>query len=174
MIAYPDPPLAAGGVALRRWESDDLPLVRSACRDAELVSGTTLPVPFTTEDGLAFIDRQWRRAETGEGISLAIEDRLARSAVGCTTLILRRPGVGDLGYWLIREARGRGIGRATVEILVPWVFRQMDVEAIEAFVRPDNVGSRRILDRCGFTPIGSRRHRVGRVDEELLVYRRGT
>ena len=150
----------------------DLRLVRAASRDAALVGGTTLPDPYTDDEGLAFIERQWNRAERDEGLSLAIEDMDPARAVGATSLMLRRAEVADLGYWLVRDARGRGFGRETVELLVPWVLREMGVDAIEAFVRPANYASQRILDGCGFFMIGLRRHELGRISEELLVYRR--
>jgi RimJ/RimL family protein N-acetyltransferase len=172
VIAYPDPPLGTGVVALRRWEVTDLPLVRNASADTELIAGTTLPDPFTPEEGLAFIERQWSRAETGDGLSLAIEDPKSRDGVGCATLMLRRNGIADLGYWLVREARGRGIGGAAVALLVPWALRTMAIEAVEAFVHPENEVSRCVLTKCHFIEAGSRRHAVGRIDEELLVYRR--
>jgi RimJ/RimL family protein N-acetyltransferase len=172
VISYPDPPLVAENVVLRRWDRRDLSFVRKASADAELLAGTTLPDPFTEDAGLAFIERQWNRVERGEGLSLAIEERGAGVAVGCTTLMLRRVEVADLGYWLVRDARGRGIGKATVELVVPWGLQELSVEAIEAFVHSENHPSRSILDACGFSLIGSRRHTVGRIDEVLLVYRR--
>jgi RimJ/RimL family protein N-acetyltransferase len=172
VISYPDPPLVAGDVALRKWDRKDLALVREASADADLLAGTTLPDPFTDAEGRAFIERQWQRSERGEGLSLAIENTAAAAAVGGTSLMLRRPEVAALGYWLVRDARGRGIGRAAIELLVPWALNVMSVEAIEAFVHPENQPSRRILDACGFLMIGSQRHKVGRIDEELLLYRR--
>jgi RimJ/RimL family protein N-acetyltransferase len=172
VIRYPDPPLAAENVKLRKWDRTDLALVRQASANVELLVGTTLPDPFTETAGLAFIKRQWHRVESGEGVSLAIEDRRAGVAVGCTTLTLRRVDVADLGYWLVRDARGRGIGRTTVELVVPWGLEALPIEAIEAFVHRENHPSRRILDTCGFLLVGSCRHTVGTLDEELLVYRR--
>ena len=86
--------------------------------------------------------------------------------------MLRRARVADLGYWLVGDGRGRGIGRETVELLVPWALREIGVDAIEAFVHHENHPSRRILDACGFLVTGSRHYEVGRISEELLVYRR--
>jgi RimJ/RimL family protein N-acetyltransferase len=172
VIAYPDPSLVGEQVALRRWVVNDLPLVREACAETELLAGTTLPDPFTDEEGLAFIERQSSRVESGEGLSLAIEECSVGRAVGCVSLMLRRGGVADLGYWLVREARGRRLASETVALLVPWALRELDIEAIEAFVHADNQPSRRLLGACGFAATGVRRHEVGRINEELMVYRR--
>ena len=172
LIAYPDPGLAAERVGLRRWHPHDLPLVADASHDRGLVRATTLPDPYSDVEGLAFIERQWSRAASGAGLSLAIEETRAARAVGGASLMLRRPGVADLGYWLLRDARGRGLARETVELLVPWALDALGVEAIEAFVQPENRGSRRLLETCGFVITGSEWHEVGRISDELLVYRR--
>lgn len=170
MLRYPDPPLADGRVALRAWLPTDLPLVAEAAADPALLRGTTLPSPYTPSAGTAFVERQLRRQEHGEGLSLAIT--AGGEPVGCATLMLRRPGVADLGYWLVARARGAGVGAAAVAPLVEWVLAQQGIAAVEAFVADDNVASRRLLERCGFALAGRRRHRVHDLDEELLVYRR--
>lgn len=171
MLAYPVPQLADELVVLRRWKMSDLALVEEAAADPGLVAGTTLPDPYSPEEGRAFIERQWRRHTRGEGLSLAIEQQ-SGSAVGCTTLTLRRPRIADLGYWLTRSARGRGLGPSAVGLLVPWALGQNGIEAVDAFVHPDNAVSKRLLERAGFTNVGSERHAVGRMDENMLVYRR--
>ena len=157
---------------LRAWEIGDLPLVREASSDPGLIAGTTLPDPYTADEGRAFIERQWSRRESGEGISLVIEEVRSSSAVGGATLMIRRAAIADLGYWLIREMRGRGLGGAAVELLVAWALEQADVEAVEAFVAAENHASRRLLEHAEFKERGRRRHAVGRIDEELVVYRR--
>ena len=73
-LSYPDPELNDEVVRLRRWEEGDLDCVRQASTDSRIPQGTTVPAVFTAELGLAFIERQWRRAETGEGVSLAVAD----------------------------------------------------------------------------------------------------
>jgi RimJ/RimL family protein N-acetyltransferase len=161
--------LADGAVGLREWRADDLPLVEEAAGDPGLLVGTTLPRPFTPGEGAAFIERQWSRQTTGEGWSLAIT--FEGKPVGCGTLMLRRPAIADLGYWLVERARGQGIGVRAVGLLVDWALRRPGIEAVEAFVAEDNAASRRLLERLGFTLTGSRRHRVNDVNAKLLVYR---
>jgi RimJ/RimL family protein N-acetyltransferase len=131
-----------------------------------------LPDPFSDVGGREFIWRVRGRAENDEGLVLAIEERVTGRAVGSTSLMLRRVRIADLGYWLVRDARGRGIGGETVGLLVPWALEELALDAVEAFVEEDNAPSRRILAACGFSLLGTRRHAVGRIDEEFLVYRR--
>lgn len=171
MLRYPDPPLADGGVGLRVWEIEDLALVEEASSDPLLLHGTTLPSPYEPDAGRTFVERQWSRQASGEGLSLAI----AREgmAVGCATLRTRRPSVADLGYWLVDRARGDGVGGRAVALLVDWALTQPELTAVEAFVADDNVASQRVLDRAGFVHVGRARHLVSDLDDELRVYRRG-
>ena len=73
-LAYPDPALGDGAVVLRRWAASDIGCVEEASRDPSIPEGTTVPARFTPADGLAWIERQWQRADNAEGLSLAIAD----------------------------------------------------------------------------------------------------
>src|ERR1700728_1381604 len=60
-LAFPDPPLAAGGIVLRTLEPRDVPWVTAACSDRELsryVPG--IPYPYAEADARAFIERAAR------------------------------------------------------------------------------------------------------------------
>jgi RimJ/RimL family protein N-acetyltransferase len=170
VLRYPDPPLAAGAVALRPWAADDLPLVEEAAGDPALLVGTTLPKRYTPAEGAAFIERQRSRQTSGEGLALAIT--LDGEAVGCATLMVRTAAVADLGYWLVRRARGVGVGGKAVRLLVEWALGEPEITGIEVFVSDDNVASQKLLERLGFVNVGRRRHRINDLDEELRVYRR--
>ena len=92
-LSYPDPPLSDGTVLLRRWEEGDIGCVEEASSDPRIPEGTTVPAIFTPVDGLACIERQWGRADNGEGLSLAIADAGSREALGLIVMLFRRqPG----------------------------------------------------------------------------------
>ncbi|HET9672049.1 MAG TPA: GNAT family N-acetyltransferase [Actinomycetota bacterium] len=57
-----------------------------------------------------------------------------------------------LGYWVGREHWGRGIATAAVA-----AFLEIDrTRPIHAFVAVTNVGSIRVLEKCGFARVDSR------------------
>ena len=56
----------------------------------------------------------------------------------------------EIGYTLSREHWGRGYATEAVEGLVAYLFDEMCVARVSAMVHPDNVGSARVLERCGF------------------------
>jgi RimJ/RimL family protein N-acetyltransferase len=63
----------------------------------------------------------------------------------------RGRGVHGLGYWLLREARGRGFASRAVALVVEWALAQPAVAELEAFVEPWNAESIRVAERAGFS-----------------------
>jgi RimJ/RimL family protein N-acetyltransferase len=81
-----------------------------------------------------------------------------------------RDGV-EVGYWLFREARGRGVATRAVGALVEHAFDNGLIR-VEAHVRIGNRASERVLERLGFQREGVRRrflrHEGRRVDATLF------
>ncbi len=151
LLEYPDPPLTDGRVTLRAWGEDDYPCVESASCDPHIPEGTTVPVPFSTEAGRAYIARQHRRLTNGEGLALVIADARSNRALGQINLLFRSvKGVAGVGYWLLEAERGRGLGSRAVHLLTSWAFRATDLARLEAFVEPQNAASIRTLEHAGF------------------------
>jgi ribosomal-protein-alanine N-acetyltransferase len=154
-LAYPDPALDDGTVRLRRWSRGDLDCVREAARDPRIRVGTTVPATFTFEAGHAYIERQWRRQEEGEGVSLAVADAATGVAIGFAGLSRRpQPGVVGIGYWVVPRARGRGVATRAVRLLSTWALRDAGLARVEAWVEPGNLGSQRVLSAAGFAREG--------------------
>lgn len=79
------------------------------------------------------------------------------------------PGPGgevEIGYGIAGPYRRRGYGAEAVRALLGWLDARPDVTRLSAEVRADNVGSRRLLERLGFT--------LERVDGAYLWYQRPT
>ncbi len=157
-VPYPEPALSDGRTGLRPWRDADLDCIRCAATDPAIPDGTTVPATFTHAGGLAFLRRQRRRAEQGEGLSLAIVGEHDR-AVGLVWLALRpQPHVGGLGYWVIPPERGKGFASAGVRLVVPWAFAALDLQRLEAWVDPGNGASQRVLRGAGFEQEGRLRN----------------
>lgn len=65
------PKLRDEQILLRNWTYEDLPCIEEASRDQVIPTITTVPSPFSEEAGRAFVERQWKRQASGEGLSLA-------------------------------------------------------------------------------------------------------
>ena len=56
----------------------------------------------------------------------------------------------QVGYWIGREHWGKGYATAALRLLL----EEVEDRPVIAHVVVDNVGSRRVLEHCGFVPIG--------------------
>ena len=117
--------------------------------------------PADPSDREAF-DERWRRIrESDDSTALVIEvdGKVVGSISGWTN-----EGEREVTYWIGREHWGRGIAtRALAEFLA-------DVERtrpIQASTADDNVGSQRVLEKCGFHRVGVRRAFATSRGEEL-------
>jgi spore coat polysaccharide biosynthesis protein SpsF len=65
-------------------------------------------------------------------------------------------GVGAVSIVIAPEARGRGLGKAMLHMLLERFEDDFQVEALEALVHHDNTASQRLFTGAGFRPAGSR------------------
>ena len=77
----------------------------------------------------------------------------------------------EVGYWLFREARGRGVATRSVQAAADHAFAH-GIYRMEAHVRLGNIASERVLERLGFDREGVKRrylrHDGERVDATLF------
>lgn len=76
-------------------------------------------------------------------------------------------GAREVGYWIGRAFWGQGVATAALAAFL----RQVPERPLFAHVATDNVGSLRVLERCGFTYVGERRAAAtgdDAVDEVIL------
>ncbi len=169
-LDYPDPELATSRVRLRKWTYADLPCVEAASSDPEIPRGTTVPVHYTDELGREWIERQWSRQTSGQGVSMAIAEGEDGVALGIIYLADRQPaGNCELGYWLIPAARGRGTATEAVRLASQWVLGLSGIHRLFALVVPTNEASQSVLIKCGFTREGILRSYLPQGDVALDV-----
>ena len=71
----------------------------------------------------------------------------------------------EVGYWLLLEARGRGVATRCVRAAAEHAFAH-GIYRIEAHVRIGNVASERVLERAGFEREGVKRRYLRRGGED--------
>ena len=78
----------------------------------------------------------------------------------------------ELGWMLAREHWGNGYATEAVAVLLELGFGALQLQRIGATCHPGNIGSIRVLEKCGFTLEGRlRSHRLVRgVRRDSLVY----
>lgn len=65
-----------------------------------------------------------------------------------------RKGCIEIGYGISPDYRRRGYTFEAVKALIDWAFQQPQVARVTAECLPDNLGSRRILEKAGLMNLG--------------------
>jgi len=156
-LVFPDPPLAEGGIVLRRMEADDIGWITVACANREVsryVPG--IPYPYTEADARAFAENTARRWAEGLGAAFVIAQAPGGQGLGMIELhrALGDPGLAEVGYWLCREAWGNGAATTAVRLVAGWAFRELGIGRLNLQTAPENLASQRVAERAGFTREG--------------------
>jgi ribosomal-protein-alanine N-acetyltransferase len=95
------------------------------------------------------------RHAAGSSVPLVITD--GDRVVGRITVndIVRGPfQSAHLGYWVSEDSTGRGVGTAAVAATLELAFTTCGLHRLQAATLVHNLGSQKVLQRNGFTPIG--------------------
>ncbi|TDB94491.1 GNAT family protein [Actinomadura sp. 7K534] len=79
-----------------------------------------------------------------------------------------------VGYWVARAHAGRGVATEALRQALDVAFGALRLHRVEAFTRVDNLASQRVLQRNGFTVVGTSRRHIhlnGRWHDERLFER---
>jgi len=170
----PDPPLTDGTITLRDLRHDDAALVSAALADPEIPRWTRVPVPYTEADWHEWVEDAGAQATLGIGLHLLIVDAEDRplGSVGVNEIDWDR-GTGDIGYWVAREARGRGVCTRGVCLLTAWLLAGTDLRLIEILVHHENAPSRAVARAAGYAETGEQRGcaRMGHDAADFVVHR---
>jgi [ribosomal protein S5]-alanine N-acetyltransferase len=63
-------------------------------------------------------------------------------------------GVGEVGYWVKREARGRGLATRALRLLARWALEDQRLARVQLAAEPGNLASLRVAEKAGFTREG--------------------
>lgn len=80
--------------------------------------------------------------------------------VGGVTLSNIRRGVAQtasLGYWAGEGFTSKGYITSAVRAVVRWAFEDLELHRVEAACQPDNIASRRVLEKASFAHEGAAR-----------------
>ncbi|NRQ32538.1 GNAT family N-acetyltransferase [Nonomuraea sp. NN258] len=152
-------------IRLRPWRDDDVPLVLRAFHDPEMRRQSPFPI-LTPKDAQGWI-AQW----TGVGHAFAVEvagpvpaepgGLTEGQVVGNVAVAgIDRHDNGWVSYWVVREARGRGIAVRATELLARWAFEERGLFRLELGHRTDNPASCRVATKAGFRPEGVERGKL--------------
>lgn len=171
-------------LTLRAMCADDIPAFVPLLNDFDVVKNLThIPHPYTEADGREFIARTEQKRSQGLSLNYAVLLD-GETLIGfCTANIeddsgRRHPGSRELGYWYGKSFWGRGYATEAAEAVVDHAFDVLGATALTSGVYVDNPGSRRVLEKLGFSKVGTAtRNCVSRrsivIADEMLLTREG-
>ena len=144
---------------LREVVEEDLPVFFEQQRDSEAVEMAAFPA----REREPFLEH-WHRIMADD--ALVVKTIVSDGEVAGNIGSFEREGKRLVGYWLGREFWGRGLAtRALAEFL-----EELSVRPLYAEVATANIGSIRVLEKCGFTHVGTVTEQTEEFGEiELLV-----
>lgn len=96
----------------------------------------------------------WRLEKSA---SWAVVDRVTGVVAGRVTLSLElEDGYGEVSYWVLPDARGRGVATRACRAATAWAH-ELGIHRVELQHSTTNDGSRRVALAAGFTEEGIRR-----------------
>ncbi|MEW5795874.1 MAG: GNAT family protein [Candidatus Zixiibacteriota bacterium] len=154
--------IAGRQINLRRIRRADAPSLVKHINDITVARNTFIPHPYGLKDAHAFIRTNHLNWRKGERYGFGIEDPATGEIIGGIGLemISRKHRCFELGYWLSRKYRGRGMATEAVRLAVGFGFKELKLVRIQAHVFTGNDVSVRVLEKCGFTFEGTARKRI--------------
>ncbi|CAM5560662.1 N-acetyltransferase OS=Streptomyces alboniger OX=132473 GN=CP975_07940 PE=4 SV=1 [Streptomyces alboniger] len=152
-------------VCLREVHDSDLPVFFRQMSDPE----SRHMAAFTPEDPLDKVrfDAHWTRMRGSSDVE--VRTVLADGDVVGNAAVYGEPGEREVTYWIDRAYWGRGLATAALRELLALVPER----PLYARAAADNVGSRRVLEKCGFRESTRERGfaaaRGAEIDEVVLV-----
>jgi [ribosomal protein S5]-alanine N-acetyltransferase len=125
----------------------------------------TFPFPYTYADAEWYVNDCMEKADSSQ-IARAIEvDGEVVGSIGIFVKddVYRKSG--ELGYWLSEEYWGKGIMSEAVKQICKEAFERFDIVRIFAEPFSYNTGSRRVLEKAGFTLEGILKQSVCKHDK---------
>jgi len=93
------------------------------------------------------------RWDRGEAATFAICDA-SGSCVGHIFVNMSGVRRGSVGYWLLPEARGKGLASHALRLVSRWALRDLDLRRLALLTEPSNRQSRRVAEANGFLEEG--------------------
>lgn len=134
--------LEDGDVAVRPLFEADVPALAAAARDPLVPYYTHVPEDYTEEHAREFIARG--------GNNYAIADADTDQILGVVGFLLMDQARGNFGYWVGKDARGRGVATRALRLLTRWAAEEHGLARLQLIVEPENLASIRVAEKAGF------------------------
>lgn len=147
---------------LRPWRQSDVEDVAAAANDPRIAANlrNAFPSPYTLADAEWYVNDCIAQGETRQLTRAIVIGGKAAGSIGVFVKEDVYEKSAELGYWLAEPYWGQGVMTQAARQLCREAFRRFDILRIYAEPFADNLGSRRVLEKAGFTCEGTMRNGV--------------
>ena len=148
-------PLETARLLLMPIDPDDAPEMWTAIDGSRAHLERWLPwVPFNSDPAAnqRFTDACAADWDAGRALRFTIRERATRSLVGVVGLeaCVHLHRSCELGYWLRKEASGRGLMTEASRVVLEFAFRHMGAHRVRVAASTENHASLQVIARLGF------------------------
>ncbi len=144
--------LTDGVIRLVTISGNHLGGLAALLQDPDVVRNTRVPEPW--EEGF---EHRWLEAyengqRDGTRDGFAIEDAETGAFLGIAGLVAieRDAKQAEIGYIVVREARGRGIATRALRLVTDYALGEVGLERVQLMIGTGNEPSLRVAERCGY------------------------
>ena len=147
---------------LRPWRRTDAESIAAAADNPRIAANlrNVFPSPYTLADAEWFVGDCISQGEAHQLTRAIVIDGRAAGSIGVFVRDDVYERSAELGYWLAEDCWGRGVMTEAVRQICREAFARFDILRIFAEPFADNRGSRRVLEKAGFTCEGTMRNGV--------------
>lgn len=145
-------------VRLEPLDRRHVPALASLLGDPAVLRFTRVPVPVPEGFIESWLELYQRGAEAGTMAGFAVVGGDGEVlGIAVAPRIDGETLTAELGYVTTPAARGRGVASAALGLLTEWAFTETGAVRLELMISPENAGSQRVAERCGYVYEGTLR-----------------
>ena len=140
-------------VTLRKFVESDIPLLTPLANNPRVAANlrNVFPHPYTEEDARAYLSSFIGKDDTRALARAVCVDGAFAGSIGVFLGSDVYEKSAELGYWLGEPFWGRGVMTQAARLICDEAFSRYDIVRIYAEPYATNTGSRRVLEKAGFT-----------------------
>lgn len=150
------PILKTDRLTLRRLDLNDLKPMYTMCTHPEVMKYIPVSLTQSEEDVKEYIHSIDKRMDSKECINWVITLKETGEMIG--TIGFYRMKLehyrAETGYMTLPQFNGKGYVTEALAATINYAFSTMKLHSIEALVNPENIGSIKVLEKCGFKKEG--------------------
>ena len=132
---------------LRTIEDNDLDFIRNKFNLKETRHGLDNWTPKNLKQQKDFYEEI---ISSEEQVTLMICDEGDSAGIISLRFVDKRSKVGEFGLWIAPEFQKKGLGTASVKLLIEYAFEQLNLNRLQARAHEENAGSRNLWEKLGF------------------------